>query len=137
MRTLGGWGWIAGLLAVSSVHATSAWQLVADEGEAAVFVQPESVRPLGERVRVEVLVQHKQSRPAPQGGYTVEKLLSLYNCSTQEYLDLRAARYANRDSTEVLQLAEKLDTPDQYRAAKPGSLHGRVLSHVCGATAAR
>ena len=133
---------VATLLLLSSIasHAQSwRWVEVAGNDETVAFVDVQSLRRTGPKVKVWIKWINSTAVETdtvyPKKTYKSEKNLVIYNCEDRTSIGLQAIRYANVDvSGEVVETITAQESKGGYRELAPETIGESIMNYVCKAT---
>jgi hypothetical protein len=125
------------LLLASSLAsaAPDRWVEVAAGDNVTVFLDTQSIRRTGSKVKVWLRWVHEKPREV-KGSFPVKTFLSsksleVYNCAERTAATLQSIKYAEAGGGEVVESLTGSDTPNQYSELAPETIGEGVLEFVC------
>ena len=122
------------------IQSESRWAEVGSGNDTTVYVDTQSVRRNGSKVRIWLkwlYTSAPETSGYPKKKYLAEKALDIYNCTERSSATLQIIRYANADASG--EVVESLSIPEskiEYRDLAPETIGERILNYVCRPSAA-
>lgn len=122
-------------LSTSVLCEPSRWALVANQEEVKVYVDTETLRRAGPKVRAWTMWIFKEPKETqsttPKKTYSVEKELSAYDCDERVVASYNWHRLADVDATNVVESFHIDQTKAPERPLIPDTIGEGVLKFVC------
>lgn len=130
------------VLATASTTVLSAnWVEVAGNDSVSVFVDLQSLRRSGSKVKVWEKWIYTAPMPVmnsyPPKTYQSRKDLVMYQCTERRSGALQLTEYVDNDTGEVVGTLSRVDKPSLYSEVIPDSIGEAILEFVCNITKPR
>ncbi|HSD35919.1 MAG TPA: surface-adhesin E family protein [Rhodocyclaceae bacterium] len=125
---------LVGSLLACQAHAAN-WALVDSNSESKIFLDTESVRRNGSKVKVWIKWSHSAPVAAkntyPEKQYQSSKSLDIYDCSDRSSASIQFILYADADGGEVVKSDSIPERLASFREVVPDSIGEAILEAAC------
>lgn len=125
-------------IAMSAEPPSDRWLEVANGAQVKVYVDMESLRKTGAKVKVWTLWVYEKPRPVDGVSYAktylVEKNLSTYNCTERTSISMQSIKYKDEGQGEVVGSFTLPDVESGYSDVAPETLGEGIMTYACSLT---
>ncbi len=124
--------------ALPSIACAAKWERVADTGQAAAYVDRESIHKSGNQVRAAVEWRWRKPAETSESGtprqYVMERQVQVANCDSRSYAVAEGTRYSDTAGTDPVGSYKNDDATLPFTVAPPRSIRDNVVVFVCNAS---